>query len=125
MGNNSSPNIRVCGCYVMEANEAKSQKPLLTILLQAFMAGMYIAFGGLAYYKLAASVALDGLGQFFGAMLFPTGVIAIIITGAELFTSNCANAFGVYAGRSKALRLVRYLVLVLFGNTLGGIFIAF
>lgn len=48
--------------------------------LQALMAGIYIALAGQLYLQVG--------GGLLGATLFPVGLIAVVLTGAELFTGD-------------------------------------
>lgn len=66
-----------------------------------------------------------GLGNFLGALVFPVGIIAIILMQAELFTSDCMVMVAVYAGRTKISKTLRILFLIVAANLIGAIFIAF
>ncbi|PHJ15906.1 formate nitrite transporter protein, partial [Cystoisospora suis] len=67
------------------------------LLLQAFMAGVFIGMAGNACISFAGSFPTDPqvpgaitpyMQKFIYASIFPTAFIAIIMTGAELFTGN-------------------------------------
>lgn len=110
--------------YILQGNVKKANKTLLVTVLQGIIAGMYVAVGGLNAIKLGANIEAAGIGDFLGAVLFPTGVIGILIVGAELFTSNCMSILGCYTGKSKVSRVFRFLLIVLLSNIVGGIIIA-
>lgn len=59
-----------------------------------------------------------------GALVFPIGIIAIILMHAELFTSDCMVMVAVFSGRTKLRRIFKILCLILFSNLLGAIFAA-
>lgn len=111
--------------YILNLNDQKVSKRLHVLLLQGFLAGLYIAIGAIACIRVSVSVELAGLGNFLGAMVFPLGIIAIVIMPAELFTSNCLIATSVYAGRLKIRKAVRVLLLVFLSNIIGALFAAF
>ena len=37
-----------------------------------------------------------GLGRFVGAIVFPVGLMLVVICGAELFTGNCLMTLSCY-----------------------------
>ena len=65
--------------YILNLNDQKVSKRLHVLLLQGFLAGLYIAIGAIACIRVSVSVELAGLGNFLGAMVFPLGIIAIVI----------------------------------------------
>ena len=71
------------------------------LLVQGFLAGLYIAIGAIASFRLSASIHVPGLGDFLGALVFPVGIIAVIVMQAELFTSNCMITTSTFAGKSS------------------------
>ncbi len=64
------------------AGHNKAQLPILQTLGHAVAAGAYVAAGGLASLTMS-----DGSRLVF-ALLFPVGLVAVVLTGAELFTGN-------------------------------------
>jgi formate/nitrite transporter FocA (FNT family) len=61
------------------------------LLLRGFMAGLYIAVGG-ALATICSTGVADylgpGMGKFIAGAFFPVGLIAIVLTGMELFTGD-------------------------------------
>lgn len=111
--------------YILQQSKNKSKKDFLTLLMQGFLAGLYIAIGAIGSLKLSASVTIPGLGDFLGALVFPLGIIAILIMQAELFTSDCMVMTAVYAGKTKSRNVIRILLMILGSNMLGVIFAAY
>ncbi|NLK00010.1 MAG: formate/nitrite transporter family protein [Clostridia bacterium] len=111
--------------YIISQGEIKAKKRFFTLMVQGILAGFYISIGALGSLKVAASVSTPGLGDFFGALVFPLGIIAVLLMGAELFTSDCMVVSAVYAGRTRAGKILGILILVIFANLLGSIFIAY
>ncbi|NLM24493.1 MAG: formate/nitrite transporter family protein [Firmicutes bacterium] len=111
--------------YILNQTQLKSSKSISVLLMQGILAGLYIAIGAIGSLKVSASVTSPGLGDFLGAVVFPVGIIAIIVMQAELYTSNCMITSAIYAGQSKAKKIFQILSLVLFANLLGSIFAAF
>jgi hypothetical protein len=66
---------------IYKAGQYKAALPLNLLMIQSFMAGVYIAMSGHLY------LAVGG-GGVLGAALFPTGLITVVLTSAELFTGD-------------------------------------
>ena len=114
---------------VLAQNKA-SYKINKTLIL-AFLAGAYIAFGGiLALVEGGGSTGMAATNPgitkvLFGAM-FPVGLILVVIVGAELFTGN--NAYFVPSVLSKKQTINAVLKnwgLVYVGNFIGALFVAY
>lgn len=107
--------------YILYQSRHKAAKKIYILLVQGILAGMYIAFGAIGYFKVAGVVNDPGLGAFLGALVFPFGIIAILLMQAELFTSDTMVMTAVYAGYTKVRKIFGILVLILFANLIGGI----
>jgi len=77
---------------MVEAGAKKIQTPFAIQAVQGFMAGAYVALGAFfaniieSLFKSDNNVAFEKL---YGGAVFPIGLIAIFLTGANLFTGNC------------------------------------
>ncbi len=111
--------------YVLHQSKHKANKRSIILLVQGFLAGLYISIGAIGSLKLSASITAPGMGNFLGALVFPLGIIAIILMQAELFTSDCMVMTAVYAGRTKISKIIRILCIIIVSNLLGAIFAAF
>ena len=65
---------------VYKAAEYKAGLPMNILIVQCFMAGIYISMAGQLYLTVGGGVL--------GSALFPTGLMAIVLMGAELFTGD-------------------------------------
>lgn len=111
--------------YILYQSKHKANKTFIILLVQGILAGMYISIGAIGYLKLVAHVADPGMGAFLGALVFPVGIIAIILMQAELYTSDSMVMIAVYAGRTTIHKIMRILVLILFANLIGAIATAY
>lgn len=110
--------------YIVVAGKAKTEKKFRAIVLQGILAGMFIAIGAIGYFRIVAYTQDPGLGKFLGALIFPTGIIAILLLGSELFTSDCMAILSVYKKSIKLSSFIKMLTTVLLANLMGAIVIA-
>jgi formate/nitrite transporter len=98
-------------------------------LLGGFLAGAYIAFGGLL--AITVSSGLDPkvwgtLPTLFSGAVFTLGLILVVLAGSELLTGNMALVpIALLSGRTSLRRLGTNFALVLVGNLLGSLFVAY
>jgi len=99
------------------------------VLLSSFLAGAYIAFGGLV--AITVSSGLDParwgtLPTLFTGAAFTLGLVLVLIAGSDLATGNMMLVpLGAMRGKIGVSDVARNLVLVLVGNLLGALFVAF
>ena len=110
--------------YIVAAGKSKTEKKFRAIVLQGILAGMFIAMGAIGYFKLVAYTADPGLGKFLGALIFPTGIIAILLLGSELYTSDCMAILSVYKKSTKLSSFMKMLITVLCANFVGAVIMA-
>ena len=110
--------------YILNLSKDKEGKSQLKLIVQGILAGAYIAIGAIGYFKLAATIADPGLAAFFGALVFPMGIIAILQLQTELFTSGCLIITSFYAGNTWLYKILKILAIVLLGNLMGAVFIS-
>lgn len=89
-------------------------------LVLAVLAGALIAIAGV-YFTFATSqiIVTHTFTQVFGGLLFSFGLIAIVITGAQMFTGNTLGIMNVASKKLDVIKLLRNWALVYFGNYLG------
>ncbi len=110
--------------YIVAAGKGKTEKKFRAVVLQGILAGMFIATGAIGYFKLVAYTTDPGLGKFLGALIFPTGIIAILLLGVELFTSDCMAILSVYKKKANLGKFMKMLTTVLLANLVGAIIMA-
>lgn len=110
--------------YILYQSKHKGNKRFIILLVQGILAGLYISLGAIGYFKVATSQMDPGLASFLGALVFPFGIIAILLMQAELFTSDSLVMVAVYDKRTTFSKILRILVLILFANLIGAVFAA-
>lgn len=109
----------------------KCKRHVSGFALMAILGGAFIAFGGLLTVIVAGGMpsvaaANPGIVKFIAGSLFPIGLIMVSITGADLFTSNCASfTFPLLRRELPIKKIVYTLVLSYLFNFIGAQFIAF
>jgi formate/nitrite transporter len=107
----------------------KAQLSWDKMLVGGFLAGAYIAFGGLL--AITASAGLDpakvgGVITLITGAVFTLGLILVVIAGSELLTGNMAMVpIAALARRVKPARMSLNFAVVLIGNLLGSLFVAY
>lgn len=99
--------------------------------LLAILGGAFIALGGLLTVMVAGGMpgigeANPGLIKFMAGALFPVGLIMVSITGADLFTSDCAAfSFPLLKKQITSATFIKYLLISFLFNFVGTQIIAF
>jgi formate transporter len=114
------------------ATETGAEKATRTwdkVLVSAFLAGAYIAFGGLVAITVSAGLDPDTWGTLptlFTGAVFSLGLVLVLIAGSDLATGNMLLVpISAMRGKIGAGDVVRNLTLVLVGNLLGALVVAF
>jgi formate/nitrite transporter len=115
---------------VHEAAFLRSNTSAKNTLVLAFMAGAYIALGGLLAVVVGGGmpgIAAEnpGLSKFMMGAVFPLGLILCGIAGADLFTGNTAYFIPpVMSRKMHVTSLLKNWALVYTGNFIGALFVA-
>lgn len=103
----------------IEGCQTKMQMSSRRLLGKAAMAGMMIAMGAGISSVAAHTISDVGLARLAAAIVFPVGLMMVIILGAELFTGDCLVAMSIFDGKQKIKDCVKLLFLVYTGNLIG------
>lgn len=111
------------------AGRYKAELPIFQLLLRGFMAGAYIAIGAALCTVCSTAVATylgPGIGKLIGGAVFPVGLIAIVLTGMELFTGDAMLApMAAMMGKTTWGKVLNNWLWVYIGNLLGSLFYAY
>jgi len=124
-----SPKDTTCSVDNIGCNKVEMAfGPLLTL---GFLAGAFIAFGGLLAVIVGGGVPglradNPGLQKFIFGAVFPVGLILVVVAGAELFTGNTACCIPAVLNKKASWSgLARNWTVSYVGNFLGSIFVVF
>ncbi|MGY1835764.1 formate/nitrite transporter family protein [Blastococcus sp. SYSU DS0510] len=99
------------------------------VLVSAFLAGAYIAFGGLVAITVSSGLDPETWGTLptlFTGATFTLGLVLVLVAGSDLATGNMMLVpLGAMHGKLGMDDVVRNLTLVLLGNLLGALFVAY
>jgi formate/nitrite transporter len=113
----------------VETGTAKARQSWDRVLVGSFLAGAYIAFGGLLGISVSSGLSpriWGTLPTFFMGGAFTLGLILVVIAGSDLATGNMMLVpISAMYGRITLADVVRNLSLVLVGNLLGALFVAY
>ena len=98
-------------------------------LVGGFLAGAYIAFGGLVAIAVSSGLKPETWGTLptlFSGAVFALGLVLVVLAGSELLTGNMALLpLGVLDRRITLGRLSFNFFWVLIGNLIGSLFVAY
>src|SRR3712207_4865024 len=107
----------------------KSKMPPAKAVVAGFLAGAYIAFGGLL--ALTVSAGLDpeiwgNLGAFVAGAVFSLGLLLVVLAGSELLTGNMALVpMAAMKGQVPVRKIWENFGWVIIGNLLCSLFVAY
>lgn len=100
---------------------AKAKAPAARLFILGILAGFFIAMAGAATNTAAFSFSSPSAVKLVCGLLFPFGLVMVILTGAELFTGNCLMAISLLSRSAGIGGVLRNLVIVYFGNFFGAL----
>ncbi|MDR2199078.1 MAG: formate/nitrite transporter family protein [Deltaproteobacteria bacterium] len=112
---------------VLSIGKKKTELDFGRHVVLAILAGVYIGFGAALALRVAGDMnpAWGNILNFTFGMLFPIGLLMVLIAGASLFTGDVMYLLTSYAGgRVRGAGVLKVLALSYLGNFLGSLFLA-
>jgi formate/nitrite transporter len=103
----------------IEGCQTKIQLPTKRLIGKSIMAGMMIAMGAGISSVAAHTIPDVGMARLAAAVVFPVGLMMVILMGAELFTGDCLVAMSIFDGKQKIRNCAKLLLFVYLGNFVG------
>lgn len=103
----------------IEIGVGKANTPKGKMFLLAVLAGMFIAFAGVA-----ATIGNAVVNKLAGACIFPAGLAMVVVAGSELFTGNNLMIIPVMEKRLSVKKLLLAWLIVYLGNFVGSLLVA-
>ena len=104
--------------------KAKIEMPVKQLLGKAILAGVMIGLGAAASSVVAHTISDVGLARLVAAIVFPVGLMMVMLLGAELFTGDCLVAMSAMDGKQKMRKVTNLLFIVYLGNFAGATLLA-
>jgi formate/nitrite transporter len=115
--------------FTSDISVARVNRNKMSQLILAFFAGAFIAFASegsnMAAFSLFAKPETYGLGKVLAGAVFGTGLMLVLVAGAELFTGNALIIVAVLDRKVKIRQMLSNWLIVYVGNFIGGLFIAY
>lgn len=112
----------------VETGKNKAEMPIMKQFVLGIIAGAFIALAGAAANAAAAYFYLnqyqDGLARLISGMIFPAGLMMVLLAGSQLFTGNCLLITTVLDKKLKISRMLMNWLVVYLGNFVGALLIA-
>lgn len=104
--------------------ERKARAGVGRLFLSGILAGFAIGVGGAVTAAATSSIENASAAKIIGGVLFPLGLIMVLLTGAELFTGNCLMTISLLERRIRLKGMLRNFAAVYLGNFLGALLLA-
>jgi formate/nitrite transporter len=108
-----------------DAGVTKAGKSSANLFILGILAGAYVALAGVGAtmiaFNLLANPETYGLGRCMAGLIFPAGLILVVLAGAELFTGNVMMLLPLSQRRISLFNLLRNWIIVYVGNFVGSI----
>ncbi len=108
----------------INAGCGKATKSSSSLLLLGILAGVYIAFGAVGAITMLGTIQDPGLARLAAGIVFPIGLMLVVLAGAELFTGNNLMTLGCLHRKYGISGILRNWVIVYIGNFIGSVTIA-
>ena len=112
-----------------DSGKKKAGMSIDKMLILGFLAGAFVAMGGLLALRLSSGLSANGWGSiasFLFAAVFPVGLIMIVFTGSELATGNMTTQpIAFFDGKIELKGVIKNWFFVFVGNVLGSLFVAY
>ena len=104
--------------------QKKSTNAATKLLVLGVLAGFLIGMGAMVTNTAGHALTNPSVAKIVSGLLFPFGLIMVILTGAELFTGNCLITISVLEKKVNWLGMLRNWFYVYLGNFIGSVLLA-
>ncbi|KAK4973281.1 hypothetical protein LTR66_011202 [Elasticomyces elasticus] len=116
--------IEICS----RAGAYKAHMRIDKIIVSSFMAGALLSFAGACYVMINTAPWYQenapGLIRMFGSLVFPFGLVVIVMTGADLATGSFMyTTLSTLHRRTSPAKMLQHWFLTFFGNLAGALFV--
>ncbi|MDO4333980.1 MAG: formate/nitrite transporter family protein [Eubacteriales bacterium] len=103
----------------------KAKLPAAKMFVLAVFAGIFIAIAGASAAVASATISDPSTARLLNALIFPGGLVMVVLAGSELFTGNSLLLIPLLEKKIRIHELLRSWIVVYLGNLCGSLFVAF
>ena len=96
--------------------DGKIKTPFDKLFIKAVLAGMMIAMGAAGSSVACHAIGNVGLARLVAGVVFPVGLMMVILTGAELFTGDCLMIVATVEKKNTMAQMIKELFFIYIGN---------
>jgi formate transporter len=115
--------VEICD-EIIEVYSKKVEYPAIKSIILGILAGSFVAIGGFSASLASHSIDNIGASKFIAGVVFPVGLILVLLCGGDLFTGNVLLTVPLAEKKIKLKQMLKNLVTVYFSNLLGAFVIA-
>ena len=104
--------------------EGKINNKFFKTLLLAILSGMFLSFAAIGSTVASTFIENYSVSKFMAAIVFPMGLILIILLKTELFTGNSLLIIPLLERNINFKQLIKNLLIVYIGNIIGSLIVA-
>ena len=109
----------------VEIGSARTNLTIVKEFLLGILGGAFIAFAAQGSNVAIHTIGSVGLSKTLAGALFATGLMMVVVSGAELFTGNSLIVISCLQKKSKWVSMFRNWLFVYLGNFVGSLLIAY
>jgi formate/nitrite transporter len=106
------------------ASVGKAKSGALRLLILGIAAGIFIGLGAVAASTAAHAIPDVGLQRLVSGLVFPIGLVMVVLLGTELFTGNVLMVTAAIRREITWRALLRNWAIVIAGNLIGAVLLA-
>ena len=107
----------------IEIVKGKINNKFIKTLILAIYAGMFISLAGLLSTMVSYKVDNNSIAKILSGIVFPIGLILVILFKTELFTGNSLLIIPLLDKKVTFKQVIKNLLLVYIGNLIGALII--
>lgn len=112
----------------IDKSTEKANEKISKLFVLAVFAGILLSIAAaganVGGFYFLSNPMLSGIGRCICSLIFPTGLIMIMLCGGELFTGNNLMITGVLAKKITIQSMLRNWIIVYYGNFVGSVLFA-
>lgn len=109
--------------YVVGTGYKKSTLSTKKMLLLGTMAGIFLSLAAHGTVVVTHNIPYIGVARLLSAVIFPVGLVLILLSGCELFTGNCLIIVSCLEKKAKWSHYAKSLFFVYIGNLIGSMLV--